>query len=409
MAKARSDKYDINLLANEFEAIKIQKDGQVSFSGFPFGEFLTVLETSIGFSEKLPEAERMRIIREAVFAVGAKGKITGRSLLGQVSRLEKSYLDSAAKPYVLVTSVSVKPHFIEIPRVTLNGCSLTFSRTLPERFNLEPLAEFFRLNGHIPLLRDYLVTRIRVRARSQSEAFETAIWTLDLLRGIWNLGPNRSITSRVSSGRPKPINPIRLGPVHTLHEPSGRLARDEGYWYEALFSDRDGPADLRRNWTTIKRNERRLRRRLASSSYGPEISQSLVRYARALDGTDFESSFLKLWSLLEFLTDTGRSPYDRTIDRCLFRVKDRELERQVLEHLREQRNASVHLGEPSERFEALVFQLKRYVEDLLVFHLWSDHSSIAEAAAFLDLPHDPSMLKKRIAAYRRALSFRSRL
>jgi hypothetical protein len=57
------------------------------------------------------------------------------------------------------------------------------------------------------------------------------------------------------------------------------------------------------------------------------LRRFFVRYVRALDERNLSSAFLKLWSVLEDLTNTGRSRYDLTIRRATFICEDRALRR----------------------------------------------------------------------------------
>jgi hypothetical protein len=72
--------------------------------------------------------------------------------------------------------------------------------------------------------------------------------------------------------------------------------------------------------------------------------------------------------------------------------EQRVMHRHVLETLQRRRNETVHAGRESKANLAPIFQLKRYVEDLLLFHLRNrlGFTSIAKAAALLDLPTMPS-------------------
>ncbi|MGE4501208.1 MAG: hypothetical protein AB7C96_12735 [Hydrogenovibrio sp.] len=133
----------------------------------------------------------------------------------------------------------------------------------------------------------------------------------------------------------------------------------------------------------------------------------IVRYVRALDSPDYNSAFISLWSVLEYLTYTLKDSYDKTIKRTSFHYKDREYARQVLEHLRRYRNKSVHLGAGESEIDTHIYQLKNYIERLLKFHI-SNHfgfESIEEAAKFMDLQHDIGELKKQIAIYQAGVKF----
>ena len=166
--------------------------------------------------------------------------------------------------------------------------------------------------------------------------------------------------------------------------------------------------ELSRRWATAKKDEVDVRLCLARSVYTTRLEDALRRYTRALDSFDWDASFLRLWGLLETLTGTQpHESHDLTVKRATFLYEDpeREFHVQVLNHLRHYRNRSVHGGESSETIEAYLYQLKRYVEDLLLFHLappsYCRFKSIAQAAAFLNLPPDPADLRRRVGELHR--------
>lgn len=144
--------------------------------------------------------------------------------------------------------------------------------------------------------------------------------------------------------------------------------------------------------------------RLAQVPYRSEIEGALIRYVRALDSADLNDAFLRLWSLLEYLTDSTHDPYKVATRRAAFMFADRERSQLVLAHLTNHRNRFVHVGSDTDDIESLVFQLKRYVDALLFFHIGNhfDFHSRAEAARFMDLPTDKSELDLRINRLRHA-------
>lgn len=153
-----------------------------------------------------------------------------------------------------------------------------------------------------------------------------------------------------------------------------------------------------------------LASKAAAQSPLPKRSARSSHPLRALDTPDFEKSFLSLWSLLEKLTATRATEnYEKTIARTLFIWKNPEINKAVLEHLRHHRNTSVHAGSSSNQQETLTIQLKRYVEQMILFHLRirPRFRSLDEARQFLDLPADSKLLKNRIDLSRRALRFRT--
>jgi hypothetical protein len=90
----------------------------------------------------------------------------------------------------------------------------------------------------------------------------------------------------------------------------------------------------------------------------------------------------------------------------LYDAQERDLHKQVLKHLKNYRHGSVHAGEVSEAIETYLYQLKRYVEDLMEFHLTSHPKSslgfgnFDEAIRFLSQPTDPPAAQKKISDLR---------
>ena len=112
-----------------------------------------------------------------------------------------------------------------------------------------------------------------------------------------------------------------------------------------------------------------MRLKVAKLPYCSDIEGALIRYVRALDSADLNDTFLRLWSLLEYLTDSGHDPYKVATRRAAFMFADRERSMLVLTHLTNHRNRFVHAGSDTDEIESLVFLLKRYVDCLLIFHL----------------------------------------
>jgi hypothetical protein len=411
MAKLEHRKIDLHALARQLDQAKhVDAKGGVSFSGFEMEEVLTVLSSCVQWSLTIPDREKESILNAAAFAAGS-GTITKDALEKQISRLEHEYRQRPEIPYVLVTTLSLGTWPWNLPRsVKLDGRTITFSQKLPKQFDRSALAKKFARDFEQRTTDKFAVVRIHVKARSISEAAENAFDTLDFLRGLWNLSLNRTLLSRLFSGRPKPINRIRLGPIHTLHHPNGTLAA-QTYWYDPFFSETDIERVNDDEWRRVKHDSAEIRKRMAGLSYGLTLRDVILRYTRALDSADFEKAFLKLWTVLEVLTDTSVSQgYDQTIRRALFIWRDSELNAAILEHLRTFRNATVHSGFSSHHIESHTFQLKRYVEELLLFHIFAKprFRSLHAAGEFFDIPRDPAALRARIDLLERALQFRTR-
>jgi len=367
-AKWKKEEYDPTILAKGLESLRKENEaGEIVYEGIEeYEAYNTVMQSSIDFLETIPEYEKRKIIHYAIDAAGEEGKITPNKLIRNVSKKENDFISLPFQKYVLATSLSFL-YFDLIKRRIFKEGRLTFSRKLPNNFDLKPIIK--RVNHQFAnrLPRNYTKVRISVDARSEMEAVEKAFDVIDLLRGIWNLYLN--IGFRKTIGTPQaPVNNILLGPVHTLHRKDGDLVNKELYWFSSEYVIPIEPKNIRNNWIRLNSFESNIRKKLKNHLYRSQIEIILRRYTRALDTWDLYTSFINLWSLLEQLTSTEKKPYRVTINRTLFIFEDKDYHRQILKHLRNYRNELVHSGYQSEKIETLVFQLKIYVEHLLFFH-----------------------------------------
>lgn len=190
------------------------------------------------------------------------------------------------------------------------------------------------------------------------------------------------------------------GPLYSLHRPDGTLAVEYD-WTDPEYSGPRLSRNLRRKWGQVLRDEEGIRAALKRSPYRATLEDALRRYCRALDSIDLSRAFLDLWGLLETLT--GISPQDshnKVVNRASFIWSDaqRKTHEQVLHHLRRHRNSYVHAGEGANRTNAYVHQIRRYAEEMLLFHIaYSRHfTSMDRAVRFFDLPFDTAQLQHLI-------------
>jgi len=408
MCATWNKEYDPDLIAKKLEAIRVY-DEQGDHRGFqgPYEDCISVLHSSLAFSDGIPQTERRKIIALSIRDAAVAGVISAKALLREISKRENSYLRRPVKKFVLVTSLSIC-HDSTLNTLRVNDAMIRFTPQLPKRFDQGPIMEL--ANSYVVGLfpKDYCAVRVSVTGRSDHEAVEKAFNAVDLLRGIWNLGLNRSRGLSFRSGNRHPMNLILPGPLHTLHEPGGKLVSTEDLWYEPeylvpieLFRMRNGNSQLRSFDIS-------LRRQLARVQYKSRIENAIKRYCRALDTRDFQKAFLDLWSIMETLTDSFTGKYDVTIRRTISLFSETDFHKQVLRHLRQFRNRAVHAGEGTEEIETLLFQLRRYVQQLIMFHATNNlqFKSFEEACEFLDLPADSKVLQQKGKLIRKALKFR---
>lgn len=406
MAHRRKDT-DLTALAARAERAKADGDPSGFLSGaLVYSDFAIVLGGCVEFHAEIPEFECKRIITKVAHDPAIPRPITADHLLRECSKHEQAYLTLPKKSYRLLTEISLW-WTIDAPRIVIGSTTLTFKPKSEMGFSARSKL-FQESHGTVgfDLPASYMRLSAHVTARTPHEAAERALNAIDLARASWNLSLNRGKTWRYSGGRPAPVNDIRLSPFHTIHDLKGKLAT-ETFWYDPGYTR---PANLfsdKTKFTRLLTFAGSLRSRLAQLPYRAEIEGALIRYVRALDSADLNDTFLRLWSLLEYLTDSTHDPYKVATRRAAFMFADRERSRLVLTHLTNHRNRFVHAGSDADDIESLVFQLKRYVDKLLLFHLGNRFGfpSRNEAARFMDLPPDKNDLDFQIKRLRDAKKF----
>lgn len=328
MPGQKRNNLDIGPILVQLEQCKrVDSEGNISYEGWEILELYPTLERTLDFPVELPEAERSRIMRDALRAPPANRPLNTKTFLREVKRLTESYTKARSKPFILATSISLS-RSIKISPIHLDGGVIRLSPMLPVKFSREELAAEFRINSLQPNPPSYQSVRVQVNARSTYEAFDQTKEMLEYVRAIWNFQLNRTVP--LHFGGRSPLNKIRLGQVHTLHLPSGELAIDE-FLYEPSYTLARNPATI--HWDNIERFRRKLHGLITKCTYRAEIREALIRYGCALDLPDHESAFIKLWSALELLT-ASEGRHDDVVRRCSFLCDDVELYRLILQQLR---------------------------------------------------------------------------
>lgn len=395
-------------ITRKLEEIKHTHPDGMAFKGIEFADYEVILLSHLELNPAIPEVEKRRMLRDALFTCGPKGTITADALLQYICRLEHEYLRQPEQRFVLHTYLSIEREQFAA-NLQVNGSRIKLDPSPRNEFSLRSIALLKeakeRLWAEPPS--DYSACRVFTSAKSAHAAGDNALDALDLIRGIWNLRLNGNSWLRFSSGKRKPVNPIVLGPIHTLHKPSGELAADV-WWYEPHYCGPIKPHRLKKgDIDGLLLFTKKAKARLKAIPYREELEAWFVRYARALDEHDWTNSFVRLWSLLEAVTFTDGASYDVTKRRAAIIWSEGEYHRRVLEHLRKFRNAVVHSAADSEYVETLLYQLKRYVDALLRFHLNAGptFNSKDEVVEFLDLPPSIDVLSQQIRLRNKALKF----
>lgn len=380
------------------ESKSLDSSGNVSFAmGLGFGDSSIVLSSMLAFNDAVPEIEQRKIINKALSVAGKRGQLTVASFLKQVNVLEGDYLKVPPQRFCVVAQISIA-WTIKLPKTRLDDSVLVFSNKIDKRFSKprEKIIENAKhsILGEFP--RRYSYVKAFNQARSSEEAAQNGLDDIDFVRGIWNMFINKRTLMRDSSGRRDPVNKIVLGPIHTLHLKNGNKAGDS-WWYEPQYQAPISPIQDEKKIEEFKKYYLSARKHMKGHPYIPELRRFVIRYTRALDTRDWEDAFIKLWGLLESLTHTLYDSYKLTIKRAFFPFHDRAYHKQVLIHLKNYRNRSVHVGAESHNIESMMYQLKKYVEALIEFHFahGKKFGSLENTAKVMDLSVEKDELELR--------------
>jgi hypothetical protein len=402
-----NDKFELGPVIRALEKTRFfDQNGNPRFGPAVFGDEFAVLESAIRFSKELPEVERHRIVHTLVSDIGGR-VLTDDYILKEAGRLQSEFLRKPIESFVFVAEVSIRPF---CNTRSIGKTRIYFHQTRPPGFDFAKPESEIRSYVRDPLPTDYAFARVETRGRSRWEAFEMAISALDLLRGIWNLFLNRRSKARNTKGRPRPVNQIILGPLQTLHQPTGQLV-DNSFWYDQGYR---GPVNRLSvpdaQVGELQKFEKSVRDRLRRATEAERRwLQDLIRtYCRALDEENLDFAFLKLWMTLEMLTGTGEDPYAKTIKRTASLFTNPDFQSLVLETLRGQRNRLVHANESPYALERVVYRLKGYVESALMIYLENRLrvGSRSDFWQFLDLPFDRGSLEAKLRLYKKAKDLR---
>ena len=392
------------LCARLARAIVSRAGEPVSFDAFQLELILSVLETAVELHSDICEHDQRLVFMPALIRYASTRKdLTATALEASIKNAESEYLKRPLQEYVLVSSLGMVG--TAVPRaVSSKGVSIQFQKKFPDRFKdesvLKDYEDILPPQPSVPLI----AVTAKLKARTESGAYEQASETLDLVRASWNFLLNSKVVTQLLFLTERPVNNILPGPVHMVYNPNG--TRASGLWYEShklrdqWFYRIDG------GWSGIEDKARKLRIRLSRMPYGGDIERALIRYCRALDHPESAVSFNRLWSVLEQLTGSV-GDYERLVARTSWLVSPSEQQfvRVLGQHLRDVRNGLVHHSRDRSQIQSYVYQLKWLTEALFRFHLRSGSRfrSLSEACAVLDLSSDEGELRRQLLVRRWAL------
>jgi hypothetical protein len=401
-----------DVILNKLEIIinDIKKSDKLSSAHFEKVEAEAALFTMVDFGCDLSPFTKKQIFNTAISTVAMKGHLIDKEkVLKELNFELKKYHDNQEKTFFLLTSISLtSPPSEEILKriENIDGCEIkVFLGDFDKKYSSrEEMNQYWgQETEHTPS--EYCKIIIETKAKLSHEAVNKSLEVLDLVRAVMCLFSNSSMAIS-SGGEWNPINTIMLGGMHSLHLSNGELA-ENFCWCEPAYRKIRASTFSQNLLTNHTSRITWAYEQLTKVPYRRTLKESLIRYVRAFDENDNNTVILKGWGAIEKVVVAGEKNCDLVSKRCSYLFEDREYHKQIIEHLREYRNASVHAGEYLNDVKTHCYQLQYYFLKLISFYLSNAEvfTSIEEANSFLDLPNDISKLHREKELLEKAIKF----
>ena len=381
------------ILAEIEKVRRVDKNGKVKFEGFQFNANVGFLLMDLDDYENINSYNKHNFIIQALFEIGKKGPINTKNYSRQLKLIINNYLASPENKYKFITHITI-PKDISLPIIKDGGNTITFnpkniSNFISSRLSLK-YNNLFNCDINIP--KNMATISVSVSGKNDVDAMNKSIESLDYIRGIMNFYCNNKW--RISNDY-KPINAIRLGPIHSLHHYNGSLAS------KTFMFNSDYTEDIYNKKINILDSIEKVKlRRLTINrlEYSSDIKNIMIRYVRALDHQDFNMSILELWGLLEYLGDPEKQYSKTAISRASVFYYNKEYFISSLAMIRKIRNKFAHTGKSIDLIENAAYYLKSIVEKLITFYTKTEFKfcDIVEAARFLEILKEPDQIQREI-------------
>lgn len=373
-----------------------------SIPAFEATESEAILMSMLDFGSIISEMTKHRLLGKALHNTLQQENPTKENFLDNINWEHKQFSKTKDIDYFFLSSLSITS--VPFAQIEICGCKIKFlkaGKSFPRKFSSrnELTSKWNNQNFHTP--ETYVKIIVKAAAKDPYDAVTRALFAIDVLRSILCLLCNAHMTIEFGNSR-KRINTISLGGAHTLHLESG-VGATEFFWYEGDYSAQS--AFSQDKTIEFLKNVRWCIARLKKIRYSEIFNDALVRYVRAYDEVDSNSTIMHAWGALEALLSPHENNFDKVIKRCIFIYDDRDYAKQTLEHLREYRNSSVHSGESLSDPKTHCYQMQKFFRNLIFFHLRNIKyfSTIEEINYFLDLTPDSEILENRIKFHKKAL------
>ena len=399
-----------SIVLDKINSVKIVgEDKKISYpseSAYIVYDAIVALQSMVEFPKAVMQPDYGDIISKAVNNIAKDSDLDEKKVINEINLIIREQLERREYKFHILTSISLRAPY-PAKTIEIENCRIRLLDSgYPKKYSARE--SIIKAKGDLSdaTPSGYAKVIVSLKAKCGKSAMITALRALDLQRAIWGLFSNPT-WERWWGDEGLPINVIRMGGVHTVHKEDGRPAT-KIYWYEPNFVK--AKPFLFSKPEVIVENSKWVMEKIGRLSYGEVLKDALLRYVRALDERNHNVVLILLWGALEELTvpsRDARANYDLVVRRTSFVFKEREYSRQVLEHLRDCRNRTVHAGGLSDKAKMNCYQLQHFFRELVFFHLENagQFSDLEEANSFLDLPSNKKALDKRKRLIETAIKF----
>jgi hypothetical protein len=186
--------FNPEVIVGKLASIRTLDGEKASFSGFEYNEYIQVLKSMIDIGEDVSPKITHGLIVNGFHEAAKKQELTTKNVIISVKKAVRVHLGKPNEPYWLLTTLNINFNN-DLPRYSINGCSLRFHKYLPKKNRESRKSALFEVSSWL-IDKDesfsyYLV--VHISDKSVHEAVEKMLDAIDLLRGIWNLHINKSM------------------------------------------------------------------------------------------------------------------------------------------------------------------------------------------------------------------------
>lgn len=358
--------------------ISLNEDGNItskSFSLYP--SIVNLLVNALSFPDSAKYLNLKKVIRKTL-PLYMKNDVQNVDIF--IKTLKGVCVSEMQKPeemYTLLTSISLSQEHLKNFSTVLLGCKIQFHICVPsglfdrDRMLSTELGSQM-LEGQMP--KDYTIVTVQTKSRYSKEAIERSLSALDVVRGFINMDVNAS--GLLAGNKWAAVNKVVYGKIHTLHDKAGK-ALSYPIYFQPIFEEKV-PINYQNDELLGKNLEWRLSR-LEQIGFKTQISDAVIRFARALDESDNNVAVIKLWSTLESLLIEKNENRNKISSLLSVFHKNSELQYFLLENIRLYRNTNVHLGIQDNSPIEHTFLLQNCFIPLIQYYLQLEHNSLLDA------------------------------